>query len=125
MRTVLVSLRKILMTDTGKCTMAFKKWREKGESIRVVDRYRCIEGRWTEAEAEWTRTSPSSHVRKKQGYENEDRPQAGNVQSETLSDLKHDLFFWKAYLSIKQPFNLKLTAHGPIHPQVLTKPAET
>jgi hypothetical protein len=25
-------------------TMAFKKWREKGESFRV-DRYRCIEGR--------------------------------------------------------------------------------
>ena len=24
--------------------MAFKKWREKGESLRV-DRYRCIEGR--------------------------------------------------------------------------------
>jgi hypothetical protein len=47
MRTV--SLRKILITGTdtvtGKCTMAFKKWREKGESIRVVDRYRCIEGR--------------------------------------------------------------------------------
>jgi hypothetical protein len=33
--------RKILITD--KCTMAFKKWREKGESFRV-DRYRCIEG---------------------------------------------------------------------------------
>jgi hypothetical protein len=32
--------RKILITD--KCTMAFKKWREKGESFRV-DRY--IEGR--------------------------------------------------------------------------------
>jgi hypothetical protein len=34
--------RKILITD--KCTMAFKKWREKGESFRV-DRYRRIEGR--------------------------------------------------------------------------------
>ncbi len=34
--------RKILITD--KCTMALKKWREKGESVRV-DRYRCIEGR--------------------------------------------------------------------------------
>jgi hypothetical protein len=33
---------KILITD--KCTMAFKKWREKGESFRV-DRYRCIKGR--------------------------------------------------------------------------------
>ncbi len=32
--------RKILITD--KCTMAFKKWREKGESLRV-DRYRCIQ----------------------------------------------------------------------------------
>ena len=29
---------------TDKCTMAFKKWREKGESF-LVDRYRCIEGR--------------------------------------------------------------------------------
>ncbi len=36
--------RKILITD--KCTMAFKKWREKGESESFrVDRYRCIEGR--------------------------------------------------------------------------------
>jgi hypothetical protein len=26
-------------------------------------------------------------------------------------------FFWKAYLSIKQP----LTAHGPIHPQVSSR----
>jgi hypothetical protein len=34
--------RKILITD--KCTMAFKKCREKGESLRV-DRCRCIEGR--------------------------------------------------------------------------------
>jgi hypothetical protein len=34
--------RKILITD--KCTMSFKKWREKGETCRV-DRYRCIEGR--------------------------------------------------------------------------------
>ncbi len=34
--------RKILITD--KCTMALKKWGEKGESLRV-DRYRCIEGR--------------------------------------------------------------------------------
>jgi hypothetical protein len=25
--------------------MALKKWREKGESFRRVDRYRCIEGR--------------------------------------------------------------------------------
>ncbi len=31
--------RKILITDTLKCTMTFKKWREKGESLRV-DRYR-------------------------------------------------------------------------------------
>ena len=36
--------RKILITD--KCTMAFKKWREKGDSESFrVDRYRCIEGR--------------------------------------------------------------------------------
>jgi hypothetical protein len=36
--------RKIRITD--KCTMTLKKWREKGESIRVtVDRCRCIEGR--------------------------------------------------------------------------------
>ena len=40
MRTV--SARSWLVTE--KCTMTFKKWREKGESFRV-DRYRCIEGR--------------------------------------------------------------------------------
>ena len=34
--------RKIVITD--KCTMDFKKRREKGESFRV-DRCRCIEGR--------------------------------------------------------------------------------
>ncbi len=33
---------KILITN--KCTMTLKKWREKGESLRV-GRYRCIEGR--------------------------------------------------------------------------------
>ncbi len=39
-----VRKRKILTTD--KCTMALKKWREKGESFKFrVDRYRCIEGR--------------------------------------------------------------------------------
>jgi hypothetical protein len=68
--------RKILITD--KCTMTFKKWREKGESFRV-DRYRCNEGRRLSL-------SISNHVHNKQGYENEDRAQAGNV-----SDLKHDL----------------------------------
>jgi hypothetical protein len=36
--------RKILITDKCTIMMAFKKWREKGESFRV-DRYRCIEGR--------------------------------------------------------------------------------
>ena len=36
--------RKILIRVTDKCTMAFKKWRGKGESFRV-DRYGCIEGR--------------------------------------------------------------------------------
>jgi hypothetical protein len=42
--------RKILITN--KCTMTFKKWREKGESFRVlrrVDRYRCIEGLFLES----------------------------------------------------------------------------
>jgi hypothetical protein len=61
---VVLFWRKILITD--KCTMALKKWREKlffeGESFRV-DRY-----------------STSNYVRKNQGYENEDRAQAGNVQ---------------------------------------------
>ena len=33
--------RKILITD--RCTMTFKKWRDKGDSFRV-DWYRCIEG---------------------------------------------------------------------------------
>jgi hypothetical protein len=42
MRTVQDRKRKILITlwQVYKCTMASKKWREKGGSFRV-DRYRC------------------------------------------------------------------------------------
>ena len=35
---------KILITNKCTMTRTLKKWREKGESLRV-DRYRCIEGR--------------------------------------------------------------------------------
>jgi hypothetical protein len=66
---------------TGKCTMALRKWREKGESLRV-DRYRCIEGRCRPT---------SNHVRKNQGYENEDRAQGFKQETYNPSDLKHDL----------------------------------
>ncbi len=69
--------RKILITD--KCTMTLKRWREKGESFRVtVDRYRCIEGRCLyQIMSELTPQNRDLN----QGYENEDRAQAGNVQS--------------------------------------------
>ena len=67
--------RKILNTD--KCTMTFKKWREKGESFRV-DRYRCIEGRCLYQII--SALTPQNRDLN-QGYENEDRAQAGNVQS--------------------------------------------
>ena len=52
-----------------------KKWREKGESFRE-DRYRCIEGRCLH------QIMSAKSFAKNQGYENEDRAQAGNVQSE-------------------------------------------
>jgi hypothetical protein len=62
--------------------MAFKKWREKGESFRV-DRYRCIEGRCLHhimsAKTKVTKTKTA--------------PEGLKQDSETynLSDLKHDL----------------------------------
>ena len=65
--------RKILITH--KCTMTFKKLREKGESFRV-DRYRCIEGRClyqiTSAKTKVTKTKTAL---KQETY--------------NLSDLKH------------------------------------
>ncbi len=57
------------------------QWREKGESVRVVctvDRYRCIE--------DLSLSTSNYDVRKNQGYENEDRAQAGNVQSSGACD---------------------------------------
>jgi hypothetical protein len=67
--------RKILITD--KCTMAFKKWREKGESFRV-DRYRCIEGRSLhQIMSAKTKVTKTKTALKQETY--------------NLSDLKHDL----------------------------------
>jgi hypothetical protein len=68
--------RKILITDRGKCTMALKKWREKGESFRV-DRYRCIEGRCLhQAMSAKTRVMKTKTALKQETH--------------NLSDLKHD-----------------------------------
>ncbi len=69
-----------LITDKYTMAFKFKKWQEKGESFGL------LLGR--PVPVHWRSLSPSSHVRKNQGYENEDRAQAGNVN---LSDLKHDL----------------------------------
>ena len=67
--------RKILITD--KCTMAFKNWREKGESFRV-DRYRCIEGRCLhQIMSAKTKVTKTKTALKQETY--------------NLSDLKHDL----------------------------------
>ena len=67
--------RKILITD--KCTMALKKWREKGESFRV-DRYRCIEGRCLhQIMSAKTKVTKTKTALKQETY--------------NLSDLKHDL----------------------------------
>ena len=67
--------REIRITD--KCTMAFEKWRDKGESFRV-DRYRCISGRCLyqiiSAKPKVTKTKTAL---KQETY--------------NLSDLKHDL----------------------------------
>ncbi len=69
--------RKILITDSDKCTMAFKKWREKGESFRV-DRYRCIEGRCLhQIMSAKTKVTKTKNALKQETY--------------NLSDLKHDL----------------------------------
>ena len=45
-----------------------------------------------------------------------DLPTQEHARTRLYLDLYAD-FFWKAYLSIKQP----LTAHGPIHPQVSSR----
>ena len=67
--------RKILVTE--KCTMTFKKWREKGESFRV-DRYRCIEGRCLhQIMSAKTKVTKTKTALKQETY--------------NLSDLKHDL----------------------------------
>ena len=67
--------RKIVITI--KCTMAFKKWREKGESFRV-DRYRCIEGRCLhQIMSAKTKVTKTKTALKQETY--------------NLSDLKHDL----------------------------------
>ncbi len=70
--------RKILITD--KCTMALKKWREKGESLRV-DRYRCIEGpgrclHQIMSAKNWKVTKTKTALKQ---------------ETYNLSDLKHDL----------------------------------
>jgi hypothetical protein len=69
--------RKILIAD--KCIMAFKKWREKGESFRPgVDRYRCIEGRCLhQIMSAKTKVTKTKTALKQETY--------------NLSDLKHDL----------------------------------
>ena len=67
--------RKILITV--KCIMAFKKWREKGESFRE-DRYRCIEGRCLhQIMSAKTKVTKTKTALKQETY--------------NLSDLKHDL----------------------------------
>jgi hypothetical protein len=56
--------------------MAFKKWREKGESFRV-DRYRCIEGRCLhQVVSSKTKVTKTKTALKQETY--------------NLSDLKHD-----------------------------------
>jgi hypothetical protein len=66
--------RKILIAD--KCTMNFKKWRDKGESFRV-DRYRCIAGRCLyQIMSANTKVAKTKTALKQETY--------------ILSDLKHD-----------------------------------
>ena len=67
--------RRILITD--KCTMALKKWRDKGESLRV-DRRRCIAGRCL-----YPIMSINTKVTKTKT--------ALKQETYNLSDLKHDL----------------------------------
>ncbi len=69
--------QKILITD--KCTMAFKKLREKGESFRVDRRYRCIEGRCLHQ----IMSAKTKQVTKTKT--------ALKQETCNLSDLKHDL----------------------------------
>jgi hypothetical protein len=65
--------------------LKFKKWRGKGESLRVlVDRYRCIEGRCLHqimSESAKTKVTKTKTALKQETY-------TGNLN---LSDLKHDL----------------------------------
>ena len=68
--------RKILITN--KCTMTLKKWRDKGESLRV-DRYRCIEGRCL---YQIMSANPTLVTKAKTALKQE---------TSNLSDLKHDL----------------------------------
>ena len=69
--------RKILIRVTDKCTMAFKKWLEKGRSFRV-DRYRCIEGRCLhQIMSAKTKVTKTKTALKQETY--------------NLSDPKHDL----------------------------------
>jgi hypothetical protein len=86
----------VLITD--KCTVTFKKWRDKGEleSFRVDTR---LGSESVQLEVHCRSLSISNHhdARKHQGNENEDRAQAGNVQCQ--SDLKHDLYFGYVNLS--------------------------
>ncbi len=75
--------RKILITD--KCTMTFKKWREKGESFRV-DRYRCIEGRCLhQIMSAKTKVTKTKTALKQETY--------------NLSDLKHATVIFTAGVS--------------------------
>jgi hypothetical protein len=73
--------RKILITD--KCTMAFKKWRGKGESLRV-DRYRCrcIEGRCLH---------DSNQIMSAKTKVTKTKTALGEQETYNMSDLKHDL----------------------------------
>ena len=68
----------MLITGTVKCTMAFKKWREKGESFREDRYYRCIEGRGLhQIMSAKTKVTKTKTALKQETY--------------NLSDLKHDL----------------------------------
>jgi hypothetical protein len=82
MRTVTVSAAtlKILITGNLKCTMTLKKWREKGESLRI-DRYRCIEGRCLhQIMSAKTKVTKTKTALKQEAY-----------NDLLVSDLKHDL----------------------------------
>jgi hypothetical protein len=68
---------KILITDKCTIMMAFKKWREKGESFRPgVDRYRCIEGLYQIMSAKIKVTKMKTALKQ---------------ETYNLSDLEHDV----------------------------------